>query len=401
MAKIIISYGHRNLTGGNPVERERTDDIGDAIRDRLRAAGHQVWVVQEHDGDANPTMTLQPLDAVGRVAVALDRRHGPVNLFLSVHLEGGGPNVGPGAFAIVPDDPTRRSADTWANNPLDVAFARKVSRAVAESTGVGLRATTEPGVMSERATGVGGQDFRLSEFRETVPMRAHAARIILECGNLSRQQAAIMASGFPAKVAAGVVKAVNAQWGAADKPAPAPAPKPAPDPASPPILGGHSASQAQARRYLQAGATGGYTDTDVAWIVRYYFDACDLVGVDAAVAIAQMAHETGKLTSAWSQRPNRNPAGLGVTGDPGAGLKFASWPDAVTAHVGRMAAYALPEGQGSATQRMFVREALRLRPLPDRLRGSAKTIAGLTGTWATDKAYHDGVLRHLKALKAA
>ena len=41
--------------------------------------------------------------------------------------------------------------------------------------------------------------------------------------------------------------------------------------------------------------------------------------LDPLVAVAQMVLETGNLTSFWSQTPRRNPAGIGVTGEPGAG----------------------------------------------------------------------------------
>jgi hypothetical protein len=96
------------------------------------------------------------------------------------------------------------------------------------------------------------------------------------------------------------------------------------------------------------------------------------------LVIAQMIHETGNLTSPWSQRPNRNPAGIGVTGVPGAGVKFASWTnDAIPAHVGRVLAYALPEGRGTADQLTLIAKALSYRALPTRMRGSAPTLKQL------------------------
>jgi hypothetical protein len=119
---------------------------------------------------------------------------------------------------------------------------------------------------------------------------------------------------------------------------------------------------------------------------------------------AQMIHETGNLSSWWSQRPRRNPAGIGVTGetrraDPGdphawawneerglfaAGISFPTWTEhGIPAHVGRLLAYALPAAAPlTAGQRRLVETALSVRPLPDRLRGSAPTLDGLVGTWA-------------------
>ncbi|MFM8994676.1 MAG: glucosaminidase domain-containing protein, partial [Bacteroidota bacterium] len=69
-------------------------------------------------------------------------------------------------------------------------------------------------------------------------------------------------------------------------------------------------------------AANGYGYADVLEIVSAYERVGNSVGVDWLLAIAQMAHETGYLTSFWSARPQRNPAGLGVDGsstasDPG------------------------------------------------------------------------------------
>lgn len=142
------------------------------------------------------------------------------------------------------------------------------------------------------------------------------------------------------------------------------------------------------QRYLSARPQHGeYTDDDVRLIARYYFGTAGSVGLDPLIAFAQMIHETAGLTSWWSQRPRRNPAGIGVTGEPGAGVSFPSWEVAVKAHVGRLLAYAVPRGRESDAQRALIDEALRARPLPDRYLGSAPTLRKLAGTWATDPEY--------------
>lgn len=152
---------------------------------------------------------------------------------------------------------------------------------------------------------------------------------------------------------------------------------------------------------------GGYTTADIRrTILPAYWVLCEDVAVDPAIAIAQMAHETGALTSWWSQRPRRNPAGIGVTGEtrPGwapqpipydvwhydpteqlwkRGNVFGSWnPSAIRAHVGRLLAYALPIDSGAPLQRLLIAEALAVRPLADAQRGCAPTLSGLEGTWA-------------------
>jgi hypothetical protein len=100
-----------------------------------------------------------------------------------------------------------------------------------------------------------------------------------------------------------------------------------------------------------------------------------------------MVVETGHLTSFWSQRPRRNFAGIGVTGEPGIGLSFPDLRTAVRAHTGRLLAYSLPSGTGSQAQIQLIEEALAFRPLPQQFRGVAPTLKGLAGTWAKDPQY--------------
>ena len=66
-------------------------------------------------------------------------------------------------------------------------------------------------------------------------------------------------------------------------------------------------------------SVGGYTPDDCAAIVGAYQQQGDAVGMDWFLALAQMSVETGALTSWWSLRPQRNPAGIGVTGQVQAG----------------------------------------------------------------------------------
>ncbi len=152
----------------------------------------------------------------------------------------------------------------------------------------------------------------------------------------------------------------------------------------------HAAARApaqRAERYLLAGPHGEYSDDDVRVIVGHYYKTAPAVGLDPLLVVAQMVLETGALTSFWSQRPRRNPAGIGVTGAPGAGLSFPSWKTAVRAHTGRLLAYSLPSGTENQAQAQLIAEALAFRPLPQRLRGVAPRLEGLAGTWAADPQY--------------
>jgi hypothetical protein len=143
----------------------------------------------------------------------------------------------------------------------------------------------------------------------------------------------------------------------------------------------------RAEKYLLARPHGEYSDSDVRTIVGLYYTTASAVGLDPLLVVAQMVEETGHLTSFWSQRPRRNLAGIGVTGEPGIGLSFPDLKTAVHAHAGRLLAYSLPSGTGSQAQIELIKEALTIRPLPQQLRGAAPTLKGLAGTWAQDPLY--------------
>lgn len=146
---------------------------------------------------------------------------------------------------------------------------------------------------------------------------------------------------------------------------------------------------------------GEYADHDIDVIVQSYINYCIPIAVDPIIAIAQMVHETGNLTSFWSQRPQRNPAGLGVNGQARkkrpvdyagwcynhqrgqweVGLCFASWVyDSIPAHVGRLLAYALPVPMRSPRQQEAVDRALVYRDLPVFIHGSAPILKKLGQT---------------------
>lgn len=168
-----------------------------------------------------------------------------------------------------------------------------------------------------------------------------------------------------------------------------------------PLIGTPQASISQCAAYLSRTQRTGYSAYDIRNVILLaYFKQAGVLGLDPILAIAQMCHETGALTSWWSERPRRNPAGLGVTGrtrttDPKSpawalkdgkwheGLSFASWEaESIPAHLGRLLAYALPDAQATDRQRRAIDQALALRSLPAAYRGAAPTLAGLAGRWA-------------------
>jgi hypothetical protein len=145
----------------------------------------------------------------------------------------------------------------------------------------------------------------------------------------------------------------------ADDGAPAPqAPAKRPVTTKTKLLAKSRATQKALESYMLARKHGRYSDDEVRAILASYTTTATEAGLDPLLVVSQMVLETGNLTSHWSQRPRRNPAGIGVTGKPGAGVSFASWDDAVHAHVGRLLAYALPKGRENAAQRALIEEAL-------------------------------------------
>ena len=132
---------------------------------------------------------------------------------------------------------------------------------------------------------------------------------------------------------------------------------------------------------------GGYSEDDIRFIARLYYGTCVPVGIDPLLVISQMRLETANLSSSWSQPPHYNPAGIGVTGQPGAGVNFPNWPYAARAHVGRLLAYAIKAGKENDLQKLVVTEALHWRPLPPNKRGTAPNLKGLAAAWAADTAY--------------
>lgn len=142
-----------------------------------------------------------------------------------------------------------------------------------------------------------------------------------------------------------------------------------------------------------------YTDDDIATIVGYYYDLAPRAEIDPALCIAQLVKEAASLTSFWSRRPQRNPAGLGVNGtwittigvstpqdvwpynvDRNRyeyGLSFPDWKSASRHHIARLLLWALRTGQGTALQKELVAESLALRPFPLQCRGTGINLKRL------------------------
>lgn len=196
---ILLVAGHRSYgDGGNPVERDLTDDMALAYERAFKGAGFEVhWFQRDLDGDSDPTMTYGGLDAVakgcGRVLANRAKSHpNQMAIMLDLHYNGAHSPF----HVIVPDNvglstayPEGRNAyDTAANNTLDVKLAEAIAKHAVAATGLGMYRGRlgRPGVMSERETGVAlSYNARLAMFAATAPSRMTAVRLVVEHGGTS------------------------------------------------------------------------------------------------------------------------------------------------------------------------------------------------------------------------
>ena len=169
--------------------------------------------------------------------------------------------------------------------------------------------------------------------------------------------------------------------------------------------------------------TAVYPRSEVAHIAALYWQYAPHVGIDPAVAWAQLMLETGRIAphaaglASWWCLPGRwNFAGIGVTGatalarpnrgvwqQDGAiwreGIAFNSVTQGVLAHLGRLVAYAVLPAHYTPAHMWAVGLALDWRPLPARYYGIAATIEQFgNGVWATDPHYAAKWVQRLNAL---
>ena len=167
-----------------------------------------------------------------------------------------------------------------------------------------------------------------------------------------------------------------------------------------PIIAPATFDATRAAAFVLQRPHGSYDARTVAAIADQYWGICPGVGVDPAVAWAQgPCHECGYLSSYWSQPPRHNYAGLGVTGQAGAGLWFPSWYEGVAAHIGRLVAYATKPEARTPAQKALAAYALAWRALPGQYHGAAPHVEDLGGKWATDAGYGGRVVTLLGIMR--
>lgn len=146
---------------------------------------------------------------------------------------------------------------------------------------------------------------------------------------------------------------------------------------------------------------GTYNLWDYRVILTNYDGTCRDTDIDPYLLIAQMVKETDWCRSWWSQRPRRNPAGIGVTGETSKtapetnkeawafngevwvkGYSFPSWQISSEAHAGHMCAYLYKNDELTAPQAYCLGVDPRAKFIPEKWRGSVTTLKDLDGKWA-------------------
>lgn len=149
--------------------------------------------------------------------------------------------------------------------------------------------------------------------------------------------------------------------------------------------------------YLRLTAQSPHPATAREAQAREYVASCAACGLDPAIVMAQVIHETGALTSWWCQPPRHNPAGISVTGEtspserpgyvynPGTGRYhrgsvYVSLVAAVEPHVARLLCYACgPEDLAGRDLKTLERRRLiaSAPTFPRPCLGTAATLAAL------------------------
>jgi hypothetical protein len=158
---------------------------------------------------------------------------------------------------------------------------------------------------------------------------------------------------------------------------------------SDPLRGKPRGSMGQANAY--AAAQGAAHLADVELLIREFYRLGAIYGVDAAILVAQSAHETAAWTSSY-WRTQRNPAGLGAFDDGTyVGGVFPNGTIAAQAQFAHMLAYLGIEAPPDLARTDPRYSAVR----PAGFWGSVKVINDLgRGKWATDANYAAKIVQH-------
>ena len=165
-----------------------------------------------------------------------------------------------------------------------------------------------------------------------------------------------------------------------------------------PILDKPSASLDHAKAWARQRRAARLQDVD-AYLTEIW-RLCAKVGYDPAVAAAQSSHETGGWTANW-WTDALNPAGIGVTGVAGVGLRFRSPIEAARAHAVHLAVYARPTVLHRLPPEWIALDGRFTDAWLAGYAGKAKSIDDLGGRWAADEGYGPKIEQHWRGIKDA
>jgi hypothetical protein len=162
--------------------------------------------------------------------------------------------------------------------------------------------------------------------------------------------------------------------------------------------------EAAARRWLKGRPNKLRPDHELDSMVTIYAQLSTATKIPLTFAITQMCHETDSMQyPKWPQPPYRNPAGIGVTGEPDAGQAFDTDAQGIMCQYGLILCYRFPQDDPTITpaQKRLIALCLSYRPNAANVRGVATTPRELADTWAVDKAYPDKLEKMYYAVAAA
>jgi hypothetical protein len=149
---------------------------------------------------------------------------------------------------------------------------------------------------------------------------------------------------------------------------------------------------------LQTWATNKKATQEFIDNAAIYLSICAEVGVNAEVAYAQYAKESGYgKHNGTVPASYKNPCGLktssgGSDTDKNAHKQFSSWQDGIQAHIDHLALYAGQDGypkKDSPDPRHFTY-----------LFGKCKTVESLVGNWCSDKSYATDINKLVNEIRA-
>jgi hypothetical protein len=200
--RILLRAGHRDASGGNAVEKELTDDMCLAYMAEGKRRGYDItWYNATLDQDNLPTSSVADLGGVAAsmgAILAIWGTSGDLAMMLDLHYDGANSvihAIPPGVESL--GGGTLRSgfsfgapsADTTANNTLDVKVGAAWAEHCRQATGYGVYIGTwqVPGIMRECETGVGRGGDRLGIMGGTARARKTCVRLVLEHGGTSQR----------------------------------------------------------------------------------------------------------------------------------------------------------------------------------------------------------------------